>query len=850
MKKIFTILGLGVIVALAASCEKGLVETSSPEAEKTVTLSFSASMDSEMTRTTIDGKKVMWEAGDQIGLFVYNYIVRHTDSGDFDLSDPSNWPWNAANGSARAGHSTIGTPNLTLISDPLSSAGETATFTFTLSESDANKVRAADYYVAVFPFRERDEANDITYYNCYADDLVNAPTDSYTRAYIRYVFPQEQTNGSAQIAYAYSTNNQLSFQNLNSLIKFNTSNATVKKAVLSGNNTETLSYSALKYTYETDTYAAFSGATAITSITNTDVKTGDNFFALKPGVTLSNGFTITLYDSSDKEVGSFVYGSSYTTARNRLTNIANFDSRVEDTGKAVLKDGYSVNAALKKLADGGTPSYYTNNTSITSIVVDTRSSVNTGTLVSATSSAFPIYANFDGGVITLSTPAGKVYFPSDASAFFYYMRGLTSVDMKRMSTEDVVSANQMFAFCSALPTFGNIDFPKATNASYMFTNCTSLQTVGEINLPLAQNVGNLLSGCPIQTLGDLNLPAATNTSFAFQNCGSLTQVGAVNMPLVQDASYMFSYCGSLATIGPIQMDAITTATSMFDSCGSLTSLTINGVGNNTLVNMGRMFYGCAELSMLSFSPVTNVATSTDQMYYNCKKLTSVDISGISGNLASVSGMFYNCELLTGISFNSAFNTSAVTSFSAMFSGCLALASLDLSTFDTSAATNMYEMFRACRNLTTIGATTVFTTTALTSTDRMFSGCRILESVDLSSLAGHLESITEMFSSCEKLTTIHLSNNFNTEAVANYSYVFYYCRSLSQLYIKGFHLTKGVIGTTTVSSRMMNALGSVPTSCTIHYTTHNSSTEYDVRYFLPYTTTSGSGTGGYNWTTAN
>lgn len=846
MKKIFTILGLGVIVALAASCEKGLVETSSPEAEKTVTLSFTASMDSEMTRTTIDGKKVMWEAGDKIGLFVYNYKVVD----DHNLGDPSNFPLYAVghDNGYRAGFTSTGGPNYKYMSDPLSVGGESATFTFTLSTTDANRVKNADYYVAVFPYREGVDENEITYYTCYADKAVN--TSTYTHAFLRYIFPEEQTNSSVQIAYAYSTNNQLAFQNLNSIIKFNTANATVKTAVLTGNDGETLSNSRLEYTYDSGTYKAYSGATAITSITNTDVKTGDNFFALKPGVTLSNGFTITLYDSSDKEVGSFVYGSSYTTARNRLTNIANFDSRVEDTGKAVLKDGYSVNAALKKLADGGTPSYYTNNTSITSIVVDTHSSVNTGTLVSTTSSAFPIYANFDGGVITLSTPAGKVYFPSDASAFFYYMRGLTSVDMKRMSTEDVVSANQMFAFCSALPTFGNIDFPKATNASYMFTNCTSLQTVGEINLPLAQNVGNLLSGCPIQTLGDLNLPAATNTSFAFQNCGSLTQVGAVNMPLVQDASYMFSYCGSLATIGPIQMDAITTATSMFDSCGSLTSLTINGVGNNTLVNMGRMFYGCAELSMLSFSPVTNVATSTDQMYYNCKKLTSVDISGISGNLASVSGMFYNCELLTGISFNSAFNTSAVTSFSAMFSGCLALASLDLSTFDTSAATNMYEMFRACRNLTTIGATTVFTTTALTSTDRMFSGCRNLESVDLSSLAGHLESITEMFSSCEKLTTIHLSNNFNTEAVANYSYVFYYCRSLSQLYIKGFHLTKGVIGTTTVSSRMMNALGSVPTSCTIHYTTHNSSTEYDVRYFLPYTTTSGSGTGGYNWTTAN
>lgn len=332
MKKIFTILGLGVIVALAASCEKGLVETSAPETEKTVTLSFTASMDSEMTRTTIDGKKVMWEAGDKIGLFVYNYKVVD----DHNLGDPSNFPLYAVghDNGYRAGFTSTGGPNYKYMSDPLSVGGESATFTFTLSTTDANRVKNADYYVAVFPYREGVDENEIAYYTCYADKAVN--TSTYTHAFLRYIFPEEQTNSSVQIAYAYSTNNQLAFQNLNSLIKFNTANTAVKKAVLTGNNGETLSNSRLEYTYDSGTYKAYSGATAITSITNTDVKTGDNFFALKPGVTLSNGFTITLYDSSDKEVGSFVYGSSYTTARNKLTSISNFDSRAatELPGKA------------------------------------------------------------------------------------------------------------------------------------------------------------------------------------------------------------------------------------------------------------------------------------------------------------------------------------------------------------------------------------------------------------------------------------------------------------------------------------------------------------------------------------
>ena len=821
MKKFTFVLAALALIGFAASCQKENTSVEPVAEENSSVVSFTATFDD--TKAHVDGVTPIWDKDDQIRIMCF------ADTGNVYR---------------------IASKTYSGVSKKLAAGGSsTAVFELNVGESYKHFFDEADFFWGIYK-------GSFTSNNFNGDKrTVNSDAD---RAFIRYNYPGAdgtfQNNDDVQARVAYSTDRNLHFQNIFHLLRFtpNLSSGATKAVLTRIDGGDVARYQA-NVIFDSSTGNILSIAPqggSVTSVTRALV-TGENYFALIPGMTLTGGFKIELKDDGDNVLQTFTYAKDFTTAPNKITTIRDFDTRVEDAaGKAVLKDGYSVNAALKKLADGGTPSYYTNNTSITSIVVDARSSVNTGTLVSATSSAVPIYANFDGGVITLSTPAGKVYFPSDASAFFYYMRGLTSVDMKRMSTEDVVNANQMFSYCSALPSFGNIDFPKATDVSYMFTNCTSLQTVGEINLPLAQNVVNLLRGCPIQTLGDLNLPAATNTSYAFQSCGSLTQVGAVNMPLVQDASYMFSYCGSLATVGPIQMDAIVTATSIFDSCGSLTSLTLNGVGNNTLVNMGRMFYGCAELSTLNFAPVTNVATSTDQMYYNCKKLTSVDISGISGNLASVSGMFYNCELLTGISFNSAFNTSAVTSFSAMFSGCLALASLDLSTFDTSAATNMYEMFRACRNLTTIGATTVFTTTALTSTDRMFSGCRNLESVDLSSLAGHLESITEMFSSCEKLTTIHLSNNFNTEAVANYSYVFYYCRSLSQLYIKGFHLTKGVIGTTTVSSRMMNALGSVPTSCTIHYTTHNSSTEYDVRYFLPYTTTSGSGTGGYNWTTAN
>lgn len=339
----------------------------------------------------------------------------------------------------------------------------------------------------------------------------------------------------------------------------------------------------------------------------------------------------------------------------------------------------------------------------------------------------------------------------------------------------------------------------------------------------------------------------------FYGCTVLASVGPVNIPLVTDSNALFLECNNLATVGPIQMPAVENAGQMFKGCRELTSLTLNGVDNNTLTNLNDMFSSCAKLTTLNFTLVSDKVTTTASMFYDCESLSSVDISHISGNLTAVASMFRYCYNLDGIVFNSGFNTSGVTSFLSMFDNCRSLTSLDLSMFNTSAAESMSQMFNNCRELTTIGATTRFVTTAsLTNTASMFAGCLKLASVDLTGLAAHPTSMQSMFSSCQSLTTIHLSNDFNTEAVSSYASVFDFCTSLNQLYIKGFHLTKGVIGTNSsqLTSRFMNALRNVPSSCTIHYTTNNSSTEYDVRYYLPYSTTSGTGTGGYNWTTAN
>ena len=772
MKKSLLLIAAAALLGFTA-CQSDILPT--PEENGIIRFTATLGDAANPSRAIIDGDTPKWEANDQIRIYCFS------DTGDGNR---------------------VATRNYTAVSQKLASGGSsTATFELNVGAEYQHWVEEAMFVIANF-------AGSFSSTNI-AADRKTISTDS-DRAHIIYYTPGyngNQDNNNVQVRVAYSYDRNLAFQNVFHLLRFtpNLSSGATKAIITRNTNGEPIAR------YQADViFDSADGSILTVRPGGGNVDTlrralvdGVNYFALDPGMTLTGGFKIELLNDLDETLQTLTYTGDFTTVRNKITTIANFDDRVVESTTAVLKDGSIFCAALKQIADGGSPSYSASNTSITSVVIDTRSAVSSGTVVSADGSV-PVYANFDAGVMTLSTAANKIYFPANARYAFYDMKGLTAItNANKLVMDNITTSAYMFWRCESLGSLGNVNLPLATNTSYMFERCSTITAIGNVNIP-----------------------AATVTSGMFKDCRELTSLGAVQMDAAQDASFMFQYCIAIP------------------------SLTLRGTDNNTLTDLRYMFASCRELTgFTDFAPVSASITNTASMFSYCDKLENVDISGLAGDLTDVASMFYNCNVLSSISFNSGFNTEAVTDFTNMFSGCSAITSLDLSMFDTSAAESMYQMFNNCRELTTIGATTRFITTAsLTNTASMFASCLKLASVDLTGLAGHPTSLQSMFSSCESLTTIHLSNDFNTEAVSSYSSVFAYCTSLNQLYIKGFHLTKAKL--TNPSSNLMNALRNVPSSCTIHYTTCNSSTEYDVRYFLPYSTTSGTGTGGFNWTTAN
>ena len=169
---------------------------------------------------------------------------------------------------------------------------------------------------------------------------------------------------------------------------------------------------------------------------------------------------------------------------------------------------------------------------------------------------------------------------------------------------------------------------------------------------------------------------------------------------------------------------------------------------------------------------------------------------------SMSSMFSNCISIQSLNLSS-FNTSSVTNMINMFNSCYSLQYLNLISFNTSAVTNMANMFNSCYSLQSINLSS-FNTAAVTNMSIMFYYCSSLQSLNLSSFnTVSVTNMSNMFNSCYSLQYLNLSS-FNTSAVTNMSYMFNNCYSLQSL-----NLSNTNVGAVTSISNFVNfATGTV------------------------------------------
>lgn len=195
------------------------------------------------------------------------------------------------------------------------------------------------------------------------------------------------------------------------------------------------------------------------------------------------------------------------------------------------------------------------------------------------------------------------------------------------------------------------------------------------------------------------------------------------------------------------------------------------------------FYEMDNLASISGIAYLNTSSVTYMrfMFSGCVSLVSLDLSSFNtANVIDMGAMFQHCISLKSLDVNG-FNTSNVTDMRLMFADCFSLTSLDVSYFNTSNVTDMRAMFQACFTLTSLDVSG-FNTSSVKDMAGMFADCSSLTSLDVSGFnTGNVTDMFYVFQNCSALTSLDLSN-FNTSNVTDMTSMFNGCNHLETIYV--------------------------------------------------------------------
>lgn len=145
-------------------------------------------------------------------------------------------------------------------------------------------------------------------------------------------------------------------------------------------------------------------------------------------------------------------------------------------------------------------------------------------------------------------------------------------------------------------------------------------------------------------------------------------------------------------------------------------------------------------------------------------MPDIDLS----NTTDASNMFQYC---TKLQYVPKLTMPNLTNTSSMFHMCGVLNNLDISGFNTSKVTNMSQMFESCQALSSIKGLDNLDTSNVTNMYRMFSSCNALPELNLSNWdVSNVTNMSWLFAHCDSVKKIDVSM-WDRSKVSDVSYMF-------------------------------------------------------------------------------
>jgi len=253
----------------------------------------------------------------------------------------------------------------------------------------------------------------------------------------------------------------------------------------------------------------------------------------------------------------------------------------------------------------------------------------------------------------------------DMYRMFINTHSLSSVDVSNFNTRQVKDMSEMFygTGIEALD-LSSFDTSQVTNMNGMFF-LSNLKQVNLTNFDTSQvaDMGSMFSRANFTSIdvSSFDTRQVTNMASMFDRAGEVSSLDLSNFDTsqVRDMRYMFNGLAELASLDVSSFDTtqVQNMASMFTGTQSLTNINLSSFDTGLVKNMDNMFEGIGVSSLDVSTFDTSQVTSMTAMYRNAASIADLDLSN--------------------------FNTSNVIGFSLMFAGMTNLVSLDLSSFDTS-----------------------------------------------------------------------------------------------------------------------------------------------------------------------